>query len=312
MLVTTERPLISQPVSLTTTVPKEYVHRASLSEVFLTGWHESGPDAFTVTAQWPRSHSFYSSRHAVHDPLLLCETIRQTFPLLTHAAYGMPFGHQLSWSHFQYAVNPQAMQIERSPAELELRIQCRDIRYLRSVPASMSMSIEVLRNGGLLALASTRFGCHTPKVYERLRGGHEGTSRASGGRLPPGPVPYTVAGRDRPEDVVLAATTEPRRWQLRVDTEHPVLFDHPVDHVPGMLLLESVRQAAHALDTSQAPVMLTAMDVTFNRYVEYDEACWIEGESVSPVAASARRSVRVNARQSDALAFTATADLTDF
>lgn len=32
-------------------------------------------------------------------------------------------------------------------------------------------------------------------------------------------------------------------WPLRVDRTHPILFDHQLDHVPGMLLLEAARQA---------------------------------------------------------------------
>ncbi|WP_281275492.1 AfsA-related hotdog domain-containing protein [Saccharothrix australiensis] len=32
-------------------------------------------------------------------------------------------------------------------------------------------------------------------------------------------------------------------WLPRVDRRHPVLFDHPVDHVPGMALQEAGRQA---------------------------------------------------------------------
>ncbi|WP_142212826.1 AfsA-related hotdog domain-containing protein [Streptomyces sp. SLBN-118] len=58
--------------------------------------------------------------------------------------------------------------------------------------------------------------------------------------LPP-PACLTPFGRDRFEDVVLAATDRPDRWQLRVDTTHPILFDHLVDHAPGMLLLEPAR-----------------------------------------------------------------------
>ncbi|WP_260845011.1 AfsA-related hotdog domain-containing protein [Streptomyces sp. SLBN-31] len=49
-----------------------------------------------------------------------------------------------------------------------------------------------------------------------------------------------------PTDVVLSPLGQPHRWQLRVDTRHPVLFDHIVDHVPGMLLIEAARQAATA------------------------------------------------------------------
>lgn len=325
MLVTENRPAVSRPV-LTTTVAREYVHRAALSEVFLTGWGRSGQDAFTVTAQWPRSHSFYSSEHGVHDPLLLCETLRQSGLLLTHTAYGTPFGYQLSWSRLRYTANPRALRIKNTPAEIEMHVKCGDIRYRRSLPVQMSMHIEVVRDGSCLALADIGFGQHSPRVYERIRAGRGNVARMfADAPAPTPPIPRSLAGRSRDHDVVLSPARgalssvpaqeprapERRRWRLRVDTAHPVLFDHPVDHVPGMLLLESVRQAGHTLAPSNGAVMPTSMDVVFNRYVEFDEPCWIEAGTEPRTARDGRRSIRVSAIQGDSDAFTATAELTD-
>ncbi|MTE22480.1 transcriptional regulator [Streptomyces sp. TRM43335] len=285
------------------------MHRAAFSEVFLTGWDEVGQDTFTVTAQWPRSHSFYTSEHGVHDPLLLCETFRQSGLLLAHTAYETPFGYQLSWSRLQYAVNAQVLHVENTPAEIDLHVACTDIRYHRSLPASMTMHIEAARDGSLLAVATIAFGLHSPRVYERLRSGRCDAARMfADAPAPAPPVAGEVAGRTRPQDVVLSPTAEDWRWQLRVDTTHPVLFDHPVDHVPGMLLLEAVRQAAHALGPSAGAMVPTAMDVSFRRYVEFDEPCWIEAET-EPKAPGGRRSVRVNALQRGSFAFTATAEM---
>ncbi|MFF0430012.1 ScbA/BarX family gamma-butyrolactone biosynthesis protein [Streptomyces sp. NPDC004520] len=313
MLITTDRPAVPRQ-ALTTTVAKEYVHRAALSEVFLTGWERAGRDTFTVSAQWPRSHSFYPSEHGVYDPLLLCETVRQTFPLLTHVAYGIPFGYQLSWSRLQYAVNLQAMRIEARPADIEIHAVFSDIRYHKQLPAMMTMHLEVVRDGALLAMVSTRFGCHSPALYRRLRGSvGEIAEVFAGAPQPPEPVSRATVGRLRKQDIVLAPTLDRLRWQLRVDTSHPVLFDHALDHVPGMLLLESVRQAGLAMQPSKAGALLpTSMDVSFNRYVEFAEPCWIEAEPVETAASdNNRRAIRVNALQGGTFALSASAELTD-
>ncbi|WP_256104230.1 MULTISPECIES: ScbA/BarX family gamma-butyrolactone biosynthesis protein [Streptomyces] len=303
---------MSRP-ALTTTVAKEYVHRAALAEVFLTSWQKAGRDAFTVTAQWPRSHSFYGSSHGTYDPLLLCETVRQTFPLLSHVAYDVPFGYQLSWSRLQYAVQPQALRIDGSPADLEIHAAFSDIRYHRSLPAMMTMHLEVVRDGSLVAMVSTRFGCHSPAVYRRLRGERADLAHVfASAPPPPAPVSRGVVGRLRKQDIVLSPTEERRRWQLRVDTSHPVLFDHALDHVPGMLLLESVRQAACASQATWDALVPTSMDISFNRYVEFGEPCWIEADSADVAEVpGTRRTVRVNARQGGSFAFNATAEMTD-
>ncbi|MEU5373099.1 ScbA/BarX family gamma-butyrolactone biosynthesis protein [Streptomyces sp. NPDC005951] len=312
MLTTSDRPVAHRP-ALTTTVAKEYVHRAALAEVFLTGWEKTGPDAFTVSAQWPRSHSFYVPAHGMHDPLLLCETVRQTFPLLTHVAYDVPFGHQLSWSRLQYSISPQALRMGSSPAEIEVHAVFSDIRYRRSLPAMMTMHLEVVRDGSPVAVVSTRFGCHSPAVYERLRTGR-GNARemfASAPR-PSEPVSRVSVGRLRKEDIVLSPTQSPGRWQLRADTSHPVLFDHPVDHVPGMVLLEAVRQAGHASQPSWGTRIPTSMDISFHQYVEFAEPCWIEAEQAAgQPETDTRRTIRINAIQGDSYVFNATAEMTD-
>jgi 2-oxo-3-(phosphooxy)propyl 3-oxoalkanoate synthase len=295
---------------LTTTVAREYVHRAALAEVFLTGWHEESPDAFTVTAQWPRFHSFYADEGARYDPMLLCETIRQTFPLLAHAAYGMPLGHALSWSRFRYSLDPRELAIRERPAELDLRVRCHDIRYRGSVPTRMSMSAEVYRDGRLTAVTGTSFGCHSRAVYERLRRGRTDagalmqTAAASlvhGGEAP------ALTGRTRPRDVVVTPADPQGGRSLRIDTGHPIFFDHPLDHAPGMLVLEAIRQCAHTELPETSPAMVTRMDTTFNQYVELDSPCRLH---VSTTATDRTgTTVRVEAAQNGRTAFSATADV---
>ncbi|MFC8223974.1 ScbA/BarX family gamma-butyrolactone biosynthesis protein [Streptomyces sp. NPDC057362] len=305
MLVSAERPVMPD-IPLSTTVPREFVHRTAFAEVFLTGWNKANEDTFTVTAQWPRSHSFYTTEHGVYDPMLLAETVRQTFPLLNHAAYGMPFGYQLSWSYFRLTLNPQGMSVERTPAEIELRVRCSDIRYQRGLPAAMSMHVDVLRAGTPIAVASTRFGCHTPQVYRRLRAGRGEVAEVfASAPPPPEPACCTSVGRTRSQDVVLSPTPTSGRWQLRLDTDHPVLFDHAVDHAPGMLLMEAVRQAANAVDPHTRPGILTALDITFHQYVEFSSPCWITAEAVPPISPGARSRTQVSAQQDGIPVFTA-------
>ncbi|MEU4202458.1 ScbA/BarX family gamma-butyrolactone biosynthesis protein [Streptomyces sp. NPDC039022] len=264
------------PRTLTTTVPKEYVHKTALSEVLLTSWQETAPDVHVVTAEWPRAHAFYSSRNRLHDPLLLVETIRQTIPLLSHLAYHVPFGHQLIWDHFTYALEPGVLRTETAPAEIELRIVCSGIRRRRGILSSLTMDVEATRNGVHLGTAVARFTSHAPAVYRRLRGAY-GDAREAMARavpLPPPVAPHRVA-RAQYESVMLSPTDTRNRWQLRTDTTHPVIFDHPVDHAPGMLLLEATHQAVHAVLHPQ-PVIPVGLSTVFARYAELDAPCWIE------------------------------------
>ncbi|WP_330235578.1 AfsA-related hotdog domain-containing protein [Streptomyces sp. NBC_00566] len=85
------------------------------------------------------------------------------------------------------------------------------------------------------------------------------------------------------------------RWELRVDTGHPVLFDHPVDHVPGMVLIEAGRQSARVV-TSRPDALLLGRESRFPRYAELDSPCFVtarvEGTDASGAVLVRTRSTR--------------------
>ncbi|MFI0154983.1 ScbA/BarX family gamma-butyrolactone biosynthesis protein [Streptomyces lydicus] len=268
----------NRPSALTTTVPREYVHRTAVSEVFLTNWRRGAADSWIVSAQWPRAHSFYGPVGGLHDPLLLIETMRQAGILLSHVAHRVPLDHPIIWQRVRYDLTPQALHAADEPAEVELHITDHDVirRGKRLISARQHFRIRC--DGADLATASLDYSCHSPAVYRRLRGKYSDLTLANARRLPlPEPVTPQLVGRDRERDVVLSPTNRPDRWQLRVDTSHPVLFDHPVDHAPGMLMIEAARQAAQA--ATPGLTLPTAMECDFERYAELDAPCWVQARA---------------------------------
>jgi hypothetical protein len=84
----------------------------------------------------------------------------------------------------------------------------------------------------------------------------------------------------RPENVVLARVVghaDRFAAELVVDESHSYFFDHPLDHVPGILLLEGIVQLAEKAD---AEVSVTAyvrrIDVRFRRFCEKDSSARID------------------------------------
>lgn len=283
--------------TLTTTVPKEYVHRAAVTEVFLTGWRQTDTDTCAVTAQWPRAHTFYGPAGGFHDPLLFSETLRQTVPLLSHAVYGAPMDHKQIWRDLRVSLDPAALRAGLTPADVELEIRCSDVERRAGVLRGMRMDVTATRDGVRLATAATAFSSHSGALYRRLRGAYADAERAMAGAIaPPLPASPELVGRERPYDVVLSPRADDGRWQLRVHTTHPIIFDHPNDHAPGMLLLEAARQAAQHL-LGPAPVLATGLDAAFHRYSELDAPAWVTAEPLGDGR------VRVTVEQHDALVF---------
>ncbi|MFF4542038.1 ScbA/BarX family gamma-butyrolactone biosynthesis protein [Streptomyces aureus] len=277
--------------SLTSTVPKELVHRASVAEVMLTDWARRGEHHFALAAQWPRGHSFFTSVDGCHDPLIAAETIRQAGLLLAHAEYGVPFGHHFLVSDLGVTVRPAHLRVGEAPASLELDVRCRDIKERRGEVTGLRIEVEIHREGHLLGTGGGTLTCIAPRVYQRLRAG-----RGPGAQVLAltAPTPPQSVGRMSPMDVVLSPIGESDRWQLRVDTRHPALFDHRVDHVPGMLLLEAARQAATAtLGNTRLPLALASQ---FLRYVELDTPCTIEARPATATGTGQEHAQAVTGR----------------
>lgn len=292
---------------LTTTVPRGYVHRAAVAEVFLTGWAPAptASDSFVVRAQLPRGHALFAPAHGHQDPLLLLESIRQTGSLLAHAEYGVPFGHQFLMWGLSFAATPAALATAATPTDVELHTVCHDIARRGRTISGMRYDISVRRDGVPVATGGASFGVTSPAVHRRLRAGRPTTVDRA---LPP-PLDPAEVGHTSPADVLLAAPEGGRgsgagnrrangegngwgsgagnrwanRWELRVDTGHPILFDHPVDHIPGMLLIEASRQAARAA-TGRPDALLLGIESTFTRYAELDAPCWMEARVARPDA----------------------------
>ena len=280
--------------SLTTTVPKEFVHRASVAEVMLTDWERTGEDRFTVSAQWPRAHSFFTPLEGHHDPLIAAETVRQAGALLAHAEFGVPLGHHFLMWDLAVDVRPEHLLVGGAPASLELDISCPQIKRRGHSLAGLRYEAVIRREGRPVAAGAASFSCMSPAVYRRVRA-HRPPAGEGARPLLTAPVAPQSVGRMSPMDVVLSPLAENHRWQLRVDSRHPVLFDHPVDHVPGMVLMEAARQAtATVLGRSFVPLSLTG---SFQRYAELDAPCVIEAHPAPGASPGQGQSVLVSGHQ---------------
>ncbi|MER7750604.1 ScbA/BarX family gamma-butyrolactone biosynthesis protein [Kitasatospora sp. NPDC097643] len=257
------------------TVSRHLVHRASVSEVFLTGWQATGPYDFLLGAQWPRLHGFYRvPGDRYHDPVLMAETVRQAGLLIGHAGFGVPHGHHFVMDDLGYALGPDGLRglaVTTEPASLMLDVGCEDVRMRHGRLVSLRVHVEMSRDGRTIGHGSGQLRVITPASYARLRGPGP---RYATPLHPPTPAAPELVGRAEPTDVVLSPTLRPDSWLLRTDAGHPVLFDHALDHVPGMLVLEAARQAAQRLRHPE-PVLPVELVTSFERYIELDRPCLV-------------------------------------
>lgn len=291
---------------LTTTVPREYVHRASFAEVFLTGCTAQDDLRFSLTGQWPRAHTLFTSPGGgSHDPLLTAETFRQAGMFLAHAELGVPLHHRFVLGNLNYTTALQNLRIALSPTDFDLEAKCTEVTWRRGMASWLQLELSIRRQGNVVAHGSGSFGVIQQGVYRRLRAARKPWSGpAFDIRADRAPLPPASVGRGSTADVVLSATDSPTSWLLTPRLDHPILFDHADDHLPGMVLLEGARQAASALVAPRTMTPASASS-SFRRYVELDRPCWIDITRVSPESGG-MMTVEVTGRQDDETVFTST------
>ncbi|MFD9543644.1 ScbA/BarX family gamma-butyrolactone biosynthesis protein [Streptomyces sp. NPDC060022] len=275
-------------------VPKENVHLGRDATVFVTGWRRLEDGEFSLTAQWPSPDDGLR-----YDPRVLTQTIRQSGLAIAHAAYGVPLSHQTLLHYFDFTVAPGFRVPSGRSAALGVEISVSEPKKNRRTVSSLGMDVRLFQDNTLVARADSEFGWISPAAYRRLRG--ENLTAGWNEWTLPAPIEPRTVGRTSGTDVVLAPGERPNQWQLRNDTENFLLYDHPVDHVPGLVLMEAAHQAAQAV-LHPLPFEPTAVASAFERYVEFDRPCWI-GAEVVPAPGPGQSAVLVTGTQDGQTAF---------
>ncbi|MEV0950854.1 ScbA/BarX family gamma-butyrolactone biosynthesis protein [Promicromonospora sp. NPDC050249] len=279
-------------LSYAATVAREYVHRRAVAEVFVTdtsgtsesGTSESGTDGtYRVAAQLPRGHLMQEG--PVLDFSLLVETVRQAAVSVSHRHLGIPLGLAFLFRDLDVDVEDLgALRVGDRPAHLEVGTTLEAQRTIGGRVTGVRFAGQVSVDGRLALTGQGSLMVMTPAEWKSLRAlGRRHTVSAAGPLLqsaqPPSPARARTVGRRDPRNVVVSRPVldggrRAQSW-LHVDTRHPYLFDHPLDHAPGNLLLEAARQSAaaavslsHGLQPSDLVVL--ACTGSFDAFVELD------------------------------------------
>lgn len=162
------------------------------------------------------------------------------------------------------------------PAELTAEVQISELRWTGQGIAALRTTAVVLVNGQRIAGGTARARIIGPDAYMRIRSRRPVTN----GPHDVAPVSAASVGHTSAWNVVLGARDTEGRWPLRVDISNPILFDHPLDHVPGTLLIEAVRQALR-LAVSDPALDPTTFEADFMSIAELGDKATVVLESMA-------------------------------
>ncbi|OLF05399.1 hypothetical protein BLA60_36740 [Actinophytocola xinjiangensis] len=270
----------TEPLLIQQSVPPRLVRRINSSDVFVTQLAQIEENRYQVGVRWPGTHSFYRPAASnLHDPLLFLESVREAGVLIAHAGYEIPFEYKFLTRDKRFRVESlEGLRTNGSdPVDVTLVVTAKDIQRRAKNYAGMLFEVECFRDGVRIGTAAYRWSCVTAAGYTRLRGRY----RDAVPEVPAGadPVNHELVGRCAPIDVMLARTSGENTWLLRVDPEHRVVYDHPMDHVPGNAIIEAGRQAA-LLTAATPDAIPSGGELDFHRYIEFDQPCTVTAKAV--------------------------------
>lgn len=279
------------------TVPRHMVHRAAVSEVFLTGAARCSDMHFQCTAQLPRAHSYFSDHtHQVghYDMLLLLEIFRQASIYVSHAFLDVNLDDKFIYLDSDTRLlQRRALVVRDRPAPAVVDVKVVDEYYRNGLRAGVTLDMTLLLQGeaavhkrmGIRWMDSTTWDRMRTKAMARVQANTDPLIQ-----MPTAASPSLV-GRAHPGNVVIGQDMQETAGELNtrviVDQGNAGIFDHPLDHIPGMLLLEAFRQTALVAANRYQGInpdelLLSRCQVRFTRFGEFglDTRCRVTSDTV--------------------------------
>jgi 2-oxo-3-(phosphooxy)propyl 3-oxoalkanoate synthase len=262
-----------------TTVPRALVHKNAVSEVLVTDSRAVSTRTILCAAQLPPLHRLHGPRAGHHELLGIAEATRQAAELIAHRHLGVAQTQAFIFRSIElHTVNREALSVEGPQANLVFELTLENQRGATEDPTSFELLGTLHLNGRPIGAGRGSCLFIKPKDYETLRGTpstEQGTPEPTFSGPDSGRALPDLVGRMSSDVTITPPCHDDETTEacLVVDRLHPSFFDHPQDHVPGSLLLESLRQLALAracaLSREDASAwLLTGVTATFDRFAE--------------------------------------------
>ncbi|MFF1540312.1 AfsA-related hotdog domain-containing protein [Microbacterium sp. NPDC058269] len=239
-------------------IDRSTVHRSSSGSVLPTGFINNGAD-FAITLRRPSDQVFAGDRF---DSLFLAEMIRQSTIMICHLGYGVAPTQRF----IMLGLGFEMTSPQRLSTRLKARAWAESPRFAADGQLrSTRIRFEFNDEQGSLASGYGDARIVDSSTYRRIRGAHADAQPPSG--RPASNIRASQMGRRSEIDVVIRQVGD--EIALDVDGRHPFYFDHPLDHVPGVAVIEAFRQSVAAL-TRCPTAEFETFEAVYSRTVEFD------------------------------------------
>lgn len=242
----------------------------------MTDVRRTGRWTFDAAASWSPSHPTFPRDGArLHHPLLVVETLRELGIVVPLSYFGVAKTTRFVITDMFFRLDPRAEPTAGYGAtEVTCRAEVGNPR-IRSdgTLTGLRLTVDLLAGGRAFARAGGGVRFVAADRFAALRGGRGSVDEQLPGE-PGGRPEAALLGVPHGRDIVIGLE-DGHAVVHAADRRHPFFFDHAVDHIPGMLLLEAARQAA-VVAGGTAFVRPRAGRLKALRFTEFSPAARIE------------------------------------
>lgn len=251
------------------TIARELVHKRGIGEVLVTA--VTGQQrSWICHAQLPRQHHFHTDttggQRVYHDPLLVLEAFRQACIASSHLFYDVSMDARHTVRYYELSV-VDLSALRRGSAALNLEF---NIAVRKEFRQGLEVAAVVTHDGTKVMELTAAFGWMSGTQWEAFRQGASWDPAPNAAPADPAKV-----GRTDLENVVIGEPillADSASAPILVDLGHPTIFDHPLDHLPGGLIIEACRQLALAVmgHRGAAVTGLASLRCDYKSFTELD------------------------------------------
>jgi 2-oxo-3-(phosphooxy)propyl 3-oxoalkanoate synthase len=269
-------------LSFEQTVPRSLVHKRSIENVLLTEVRGAGDDRFICAGRIPTAHRFFNDagRRPQKDILFYTELGRQASLAICHAFLGVAMDEVFIFQQSQAVLAHGLCKRELRADSVVTEIRINDIERRRNNAVSRVVAEHIMSlNGERVFHGTGAWTVQSAALFKRLRRiGKSGMPAANDSPAEDSIADSASSSTARNQVISTVQAGDSRAdfvASLTIDQIHPYFFDHPCDHVPGMLLLEGCAQLAQSvvgrvLAAAAQRVTVSAYDMDFYQFVECD------------------------------------------
>ena len=273
------------------TICKELVHKSFLSEVFLTDSRQVANDCFLISALLPKTHFYYNDvpiRSQFYDSALILEVCRQVSIYIAHIFYAISFDYKFifdSANFTQYLGHKPANNIDKHKAIIHTKVINKKTK--KDSLCGLEIDMMVYIDQELYACKSMKFSWVAPKMWDKLR---RISQQQDSANLEIKPILKDIVCKEHISNVVIGNFLECTNYfqaTIIADKTHPAFFDHPLDHISGILIIEAIKQfgiatCAKVFNCKPTKLQFKSIQVEFKNFCEFynPNICYVSKEHI--------------------------------